>query len=107
MARYQKATGQLVDQCQDDVSVGRLPHVSIKPTWTWGDIAAGGRDEWLDNIDRHKLLFVYEERGGVGRAFQRDPVPIGVRRNAETPRGRGETLQRPGGEPVVDPPAPP
>jgi hypothetical protein len=45
-------TDQLVRQCRDDVRHGRLPHVSIKPTWTWGDIAAGGQDEWLDDLLR-------------------------------------------------------
>jgi hypothetical protein len=43
-------TGQLVGQCRDDVAFGRLPHVSVKPTWTWEEIASGGRDAWLDDL---------------------------------------------------------
>jgi hypothetical protein len=45
-------TAQLVRQCRDDQRHGRLPHVSIKPSWTWGDIASGVQDDWLDNLLR-------------------------------------------------------
>jgi hypothetical protein len=45
-------TAQLVRRCRDDLAHGRLPHVSIKPTWTWQDIAAGGRDDWLTSMLR-------------------------------------------------------
>jgi hypothetical protein len=45
-------TQQLVQQCQDDLAHGRLPHVSIKPTWTWDSIAAGRRDQWLAGLLR-------------------------------------------------------
>jgi hypothetical protein len=39
---------QLMDQCRDDIGHGRLPHVSIKPTWTWQSLAAGDHDGWID-----------------------------------------------------------
>lgn len=41
-------TVQLISQCRDDAARGRLPHVSIKPTWTWASLAAGRHDQWLD-----------------------------------------------------------
>ncbi|HCB03043.1 MAG TPA: hypothetical protein DEQ43_02100 [Nocardioides bacterium] len=43
-------TGQLIHRCQDDLSHGRLPHVSIKPTWPWSDFANGSHDYWMDKL---------------------------------------------------------
>lgn len=40
----------LVAQSGDDLKMGRLPHVSIKPKGTWADIASGRRDQWLDGM---------------------------------------------------------
>jgi hypothetical protein len=40
-------TAQLIQRCDDDLDHGRLPHVSIKPSGTWRDIATGSRDAWL------------------------------------------------------------
>lgn len=45
-------TVQLVRRCRDDLAHGRMPHVSIKPTWTWRDVASGRRDEWLAGMLR-------------------------------------------------------
>lgn len=45
-------TAQLIRRCRDDLAHGRLPHVSIKPSWTWRDIATGGRDYWLASMLR-------------------------------------------------------
>lgn len=45
-------TAQLIHRCHDDLAHGRLPHVSIKPSWTWQDIAAGGLDDWLASMLR-------------------------------------------------------
>jgi hypothetical protein len=45
-------TDQLVHRCRDDLAHGRLPHVSIKPIWTWADIASGHRNDWLDGMLR-------------------------------------------------------
>lgn len=39
---------QLMDQCRDDIEQDRLPHVSIKPTWTWRSLAAGDHDGWIN-----------------------------------------------------------
>jgi hypothetical protein len=41
---------QLIALCRDDLSNRRLPHVSVKPAGTWGDIASGRRDEWLASM---------------------------------------------------------
>ena len=43
-------TEQLIARCRDDLAHSRLPHVSIKPSGTWGDIASGERDDWLADI---------------------------------------------------------
>jgi hypothetical protein len=40
-------TGQLVQRCRVDLAHGRLPHVSVKATATWQEVAAGAQDEWL------------------------------------------------------------
>jgi hypothetical protein len=45
-------TDQLIHRCRDDLEHGRLPHVSIKPTWTWDEIARGHRNIWLDTMLR-------------------------------------------------------
>ena len=45
-------TAQLVHRCLDDLAHSRLPHVSIKPPGTWGEVAAGARDDWLDGMLR-------------------------------------------------------
>lgn len=45
-------TLELIRQCRNDVSHGRLSHVSIKPPGTWAEIAAGGQDAWLDSMLR-------------------------------------------------------
>jgi hypothetical protein len=45
-------TAQLVAQCRDDFSHQRLPHVSVKPRWTWAEVASGGQDRWLDKTLR-------------------------------------------------------
>jgi hypothetical protein len=45
-------TDQLVARCRDDLAHDRMPHVSIKPTWTWADIASGNRNIWLDDLLR-------------------------------------------------------
>lgn len=41
---------QLVECCRTDLAQGRLPHVSIKPARTWGDVASGADDGWLDGM---------------------------------------------------------
>jgi hypothetical protein len=41
---------KLVACCHEDLAAARLPHVSIKPMGTWGDVAAGGYDEWLASM---------------------------------------------------------
>ena len=43
-------TDQLVHRCRTDLDRGRLPHVSIKPSWAWQDIASGVHDHWLDEL---------------------------------------------------------
>lgn len=43
-------TTQLLAQCRDDIAHGRLPHVSIKPTWSWRSIATGRHDDWLTEV---------------------------------------------------------
>ena len=45
-------TAQLVAQCREDYAHRRLPHVSVKPRWSWAEIAAGRRDPWLDKTLR-------------------------------------------------------
>jgi hypothetical protein len=45
-------TAQLLRRCRDDLVNGRLPHVSIKPSGTWRDIATGARDDWLASMLR-------------------------------------------------------
>ncbi len=40
-------TAQLVRRCQHDLFRDRLPHVSVKPWWTWRSIARGEHDDWL------------------------------------------------------------
>ena len=39
--------GELVVRARTDLRMGRLPHVSIKPSGTWADVASGRRDSWL------------------------------------------------------------
>lgn len=45
-------TAQLVRRCRDDLSRGRLPHVSMKPPSTWQGIARGDGDAWLTSMLR-------------------------------------------------------
>jgi hypothetical protein len=45
-------TDQLIARCRDDLAHRRMPHVSIKPNWTWAEIAAGHRNRWLDELLR-------------------------------------------------------
>ena len=40
-ARRQRDRPAGRSRCRDDLEHGRLPHVSIKPSWTWQDIAVG------------------------------------------------------------------
>jgi hypothetical protein len=62
-------TAQLIDRCHDDLAHGRLPHVSIKPSWTWQDIAAGGHDDWLTDM----LGRLAEESGPVLLTLHHEP----------------------------------
>ena len=41
---------QLVRQCRDDLAHDRLPHVSVKPSGTWHDVASGAQDDWLTTL---------------------------------------------------------
>jgi len=43
-------TAQMSRQCDDDLTAGRLPHVSMKPPGTWADVASGRFDDWLRGI---------------------------------------------------------
>ena len=45
-------TAQLIQRCRNDLAHGRLPHISIKPSWPWQDIATGRHDDWLTSILR-------------------------------------------------------
>lgn len=40
----------LAAQCNDDLSNGRLPHVSSKAPGTWHEVATGAYDDWLTGI---------------------------------------------------------
>lgn len=71
-------TAQLFRRCRDDLAHGRLPHVSIKPWGTWGDIAAGRRDVWLTGL----LRVLGDEPGPVFLTLHHEPEneagPVGM-----------------------------
>jgi len=62
-------TAQLIDRCHDDLAHGRVPHVSIKPPWSWQDIAEGGHDDWLADMLRQ----LGEESGPVLLTLHHEP----------------------------------
>jgi hypothetical protein len=44
--------GKLVQRCRADLDHGRLPHVSVKASATWQEVAGGGHDDWLAGMLR-------------------------------------------------------
>ena len=83
-------TSQLIHRCHDDLAHGRLPHVSIKPSWTWQDIAAGGHDYWLTSLLRPLaaesapvfLTLHHEPENDAGMAGMQPSDYVGMQRRA-------------------------
>lgn len=79
--QWRHRTSYMVDTAQHDLSVGRLPWVSIKPP-SWADMAAGQHDaeidqmlQALDALDGPVWLTVHHEpEGGSGVNSPDDPA---------------------------------
>ena len=62
-------SANLVRRCRDDVSRGRLPHVSTKAPTTWRGVADGEVDDWLTSM----LRPLGELGGGVIFTLHHEP----------------------------------